>query len=143
MSDVLRPLIGIAAERPLTRAEAETAFEALFNGEGTPAQMWASLSRLAALPGGTLVCSGHEYTASNIRFALSLEPENGALILRAERVAAARKEGRPTVPVSLSEELETNPFLRAGRAGLKAAIGLPHATDEEAFAEIRGRKDRF
>lgn len=111
--------------------------------EGTPAQMWASLSRLAALPGGTLVCSGHEYTASNIRFALSLEPGNGALILRAERVAAARKEGRPTVPVSLSEELETNPFLRAGRAGLKAAIGLPHATDEEAFAEIRGRKDRF
>jgi len=111
--------------------------------EGTPAQMWASLSRLAALPGGTLVCSGHEYTASNIRFALSLEPGNGALILRAERVAAARKEGQPTVPVSLSEELETNPFLRAGRAGLKAAIGLSHATDEEAFAEIRGRKDRF
>ena len=111
--------------------------------EGTPAQMWASLSRLAQLHPDTLVCSGHEYTASNIRFALTLEPANAALISRSQRVAAAREQGRPTVPVTLSEELATNPFLRARHAELKTAIGLPHATDAEAFAEIRARKDRF
>jgi hydroxyacylglutathione hydrolase len=111
--------------------------------EGTAAQMWASLSRLAALEPDTRVCSGHEYTASNIRFALTLEPGNGALISRSERVAEARREGRPTVPVTLSEERATNPFLRAHLPDLKAAIGLPDATDAEAFAEIRARKDRF
>ena len=111
--------------------------------EGTPAQMWASLSRLAALHPDTLVCSGHEYTASNIRFALTLEPANPALISRSQRVAAAREQGRPTVPVTLSEELATNPFLRASLAELKSAVGLPTATDAEVFAEIRARKDRF
>ena len=111
--------------------------------EGTAAQMWASLSRLSRLPPDTLVCSGHEYTASNIRFALTLEPGNAALISRADRVATAREQGRPTVPVALSEELATNPFLRAHRADLKSAIGLPDAPDAEAFAEIRARKDRF
>lgn len=111
--------------------------------EGTPAQMWESLSRLAALPADTLVCSGHEYTASNIRFALSLEPDNPALISRSERVAVARGEGRPTVPSLLSEELATNPFLRANLPQMKAAIGRPSAGDAEAFAEIRARKDRF
>ena len=111
--------------------------------EGTAAQMWASLSRLAALEPETLICSGHEYTASNIRFARSLEPDNAALMLRAERVDGARREGRPTVPVTLAEELATNPFLRARLPGLKAAIGLDDATDAEAFAEIRARKDRF
>ena len=111
--------------------------------EGTPAQMWASLSKLAALPPATLVCSGHEYTASNIRFALSLEPANPDLILRSVRVASARGEGRPTVPSTLSEELATNPFLRAALPQMKAAIGRTDATDAEAFAEIRARKDRF
>lgn len=111
--------------------------------EGTAAQMWDSLSRLATLPADTLVCSGHEYTASNIRFALSLEPANAALILRSERVDLARREGRPTVPSTLSEELATNPFLRANLPQLKAAIGRPSASDAEAFAEIRARKDRF
>jgi hydroxyacylglutathione hydrolase len=111
--------------------------------EGTPPQMWDSLTKLAALPPETLVCSGHEYTTGNIRFALSLEPANKALILRSERVTAARGEDRPTVPSLLSEELATNPFLRAGLPELKAAIGMPTASDAEAFAEIRARKDRF
>lgn len=111
--------------------------------EGTPAQMWDSLSKLAALPPETLVCSGHEYTASNIRFALSLEPANPDLILRSERVALARGDGRPTVPSTLSEELATNPFLRAKLPQMKAAIGRASASDAEAFAEIRARKDRF
>lgn len=111
--------------------------------EGTPAQMWASLSRLAKLHPETLICSGHEYTASNIRFALTLEPANPDLISRSKRVALAREKDRPTVPVTLSEELATNPFLRAHRAELKSAIGLPDAPDADAFAEIRARKDRF
>lgn len=111
--------------------------------EGTPQVMWASLSKLAALPPETLVCSGHEYTTSNIRFALSLEPGNAALISRASKVALAREDVRPTVPSTLSEELATNPFLRAALPELKAAVGLAGSSDAEAFAEIRKRKDRF
>lgn len=111
--------------------------------EGTAAQMWASLSKIAALPPGTLVCSGHEYTLSNGRFALTIEPENAALRARVERVARARAEGRPTVPSTLAEELATNPFLRAALPEVKALVGLPGAPDIEVFAEIRRRKDRF
>jgi hydroxyacylglutathione hydrolase len=111
--------------------------------EGTAAQMWESLSRLAALPPGTLVFSGHEYTASNLRFALSLDPGNAALISRNDRVAVARRKGQPTVPVPLDEELQTNPFLRAGSPELRAAVGMPDAPVAAVFAEIRARKDRF
>lgn len=111
--------------------------------EGTPDTMWASLTKLATLPPETLVCSGHEYTASNIRFALSLEPGNAALISRASEVALAREDVRPTVPSTLSQELATNPFLRAALPELKAAVGMAGSSDAEAFAEIRRRKDRF
>lgn len=111
--------------------------------EGTAVQMWASMSKLAALPPATLVCSGHEYTASNIRFALSLEPANAALIQRSEQVNLLRREGRPTVPSTLAEELETNPFLRVHLPQFKAAVGLQSASDTEVFAEIRARKDKF
>lgn len=111
--------------------------------EGSAQTMWASLSKLAALPPETLICSGHEYTTANIRFALSLEPGNPALISRASQVALAREDVRPTVPSTLSEELATNPFLRASLPQMKAAIGLPDAPDAEAFAEIRALKDRF
>lgn len=111
--------------------------------EGTPAQMWQSLSALAALPPDTKVYPGHEYTAANARFALTIEPDNPDLISRAEAVQAARAEGRPTVPSTLAEELATNPFLRAGLPAVKASAGLPDAADAEVFAEIRARKDRF
>ncbi len=111
--------------------------------EGTPALMWASLQKLAALPGETLICSGHEYTTSNLRFAASIEPDNPALQARIDRVAKARAEGRPTVPSRLSGELATNPFLRARLPHVKALVGMPDATDAAAFAEIRARKDRF
>ncbi|MBN2631489.1 MAG: hydroxyacylglutathione hydrolase [Rhodobacteraceae bacterium] len=111
--------------------------------EGTPEMMWASLSKLAALPPETLVCSGHEYTASNIRFALSLEPANSALMLRSTEVAMAREAGLPTVPSTLSEELATNPFLRASVPQIKAALGMADASDVACFAELRRRKDRF
>jgi hydroxyacylglutathione hydrolase len=111
--------------------------------EGTPAQMWRSLSKLAALPPETLICSGHEYTASNLRFAATLEPDNTALTSRCAEVAAKRAQSRPTVPVSLRTELETNPFLRASLPALKTAVGLPGADDVTVFAEIRARKDKF
>jgi len=111
--------------------------------EGTFDQMWASLSKLAALPPETVVYSGHEYTAANARFAVTIEPENPALISRQSAVAAAREQGTPTVPSRLSEELETNPFLRASRPEVKAAIGMSGASDAEVFAEIRRRKDAF
>lgn len=111
--------------------------------EGDAATMWASLSRLAALPPETIVGSGHEYTETNARFALTIEPRNPALISRAEEVRAARSRGRPTVPSVLSEELATNPFLRAGLPEVKAAVGMADAPDVEVFAEIRRRKDAF
>jgi hydroxyacylglutathione hydrolase len=111
--------------------------------EGTPDQMWASLRKLAALPPETLICSGHEYTTSNLRFAATIEPANDALAARIARVAKARAENRPTVPSRLSGELATNPFLRAGLPHIKAALGMAGATDAASFAEIRARKDRF
>jgi len=111
--------------------------------EGTAAMMWDSLSRLAALPPDTLICSGHEYTQSNIRFALSVDPSNPALLARAKAVEVARSQGRATVPTRLSEELATNPFLRAGQPALKASVGMPDAPDSAVFGELRARKDRF
>ncbi len=111
--------------------------------EGSPEQMWDSLSRLAGLPPETLVCSGHEYTASNAAFAATIEPGNEALKARTESIAALRAEGQPTVPSRLSEERETNPFLRAHLSGVKAALHMDAAPDVEVFAEIRRRKDSF
>lgn len=112
--------------------------------EGAPAQMLATLGRFAALPGETLVCSGHEYTEANGRFALSLEPEHPALRARMAEVRAARAEGRPTVPASLALERATNPFLRSADPALRAALGLPpEASALATFTEARARKDRF
>ncbi|WP_342077653.1 hydroxyacylglutathione hydrolase [Yoonia sp. SS1-5] len=111
--------------------------------EGTPAQMWESLQKLRNLPEDTIICSGHEYTETNGRFALSLDPENTALISRLEGVKAARAAGRPTVPSALDDEIRTNPFLRADDPAFKAVLGLADATDVEVFAQIRARKDKF
>ena len=111
--------------------------------EGTARQMHSSLQKLAALPPDTLICSGHEYTASNLRFAATLEPDNPRLISRIAQVADRRAKGLPTVPVPLEEELATNPYLRAHLPALKTAVGLPDADDVTVFAEIRARKDKF
>jgi hydroxyacylglutathione hydrolase len=81
--------------------------------EGSAADMFAALGRLKALPGDTLVCCAHEYTLSNARFAVTVEPGNAALMARFAEVEAARAAGTPTVPFRLCEELETNPFIRA------------------------------
>lgn len=111
--------------------------------EGTAAQMWQSLQKLMALPPETLVCSGHEYTESNARFAVTIEPSNAELITRADQIAAARAAAQPTVPSVLETELATNPFLRAHLQAVKDAIGYSKASAEDVFAEIRARKDRF
>ena len=111
--------------------------------EGTPQQMWASLSKLARLPDDALVYCGHEYTQSNARFALSVDPDNPALKQRAEEVERQRAAGRPTVPTRLGEERAANPFLRPNDAGIRKNLGLEDAGDAEVFAEIRRRKDSF
>ncbi|MFO1143734.1 MAG: hydroxyacylglutathione hydrolase [Amaricoccus sp.] len=111
--------------------------------EGTPEQMWGTLTTLAALPDDTMVYSGHEYAESNIRFALSVDGENPALRARAAEIAAMRQMGGATVPARLDLERETNPFLRAADAGFKAQLGLKGSPDAQVFAEIRRRKDSF
>ena len=97
--------------------------------EGTMPMMWDSLMKLAALLDDTIVYCGHEYTEANIRFALTVEPDNPDLVRRAAAVKALRAEGRMTLPTTIGLEKQTNPFLRAGSA--------------ERFAELRRRKDAF
>ena len=115
--------------------------------EGTPAQMLASLDRLAALPDTTAVCCAHEYTASNAAFALTVDPDNTALQARASAVRALRSEGRPTLPSTIALERATNPFLRCDTPALRAAIaarlGRAPADRVETFAELRRWKDGF
>jgi hydroxyacylglutathione hydrolase len=111
--------------------------------EGTPDMMWQSLNRLMALPPQTWVYSGHEYTQSNARFALTIEPDNTALQLRAAQIIKARAKGEATIPSLLQQELETNPFLRAHLDEVKTAIGMQGAESKDVFAKIRGLKDRF
>jgi hydroxyacylglutathione hydrolase len=111
--------------------------------EGTPDQMWASLERMAALPGETLVYSGHEYTEANIRFARAVDPDHAPTRARESEARAARGRGEPTVPARLDLERRTNPFLRAKDADLKEVLGMPNSSDAQVFAAIRRRKDSF
>ncbi|MEQ6248855.1 hydroxyacylglutathione hydrolase [Sulfitobacter sp. HNIBRBA3233] len=111
--------------------------------EGTPAQMWDSLSKMSDWPDETLICSGHEYTASNAKFALTVDPDNAALQARSDAIRAAREAGRFTVPSRMGEERATNPFLRPQDATIRAGLGMQDATDAEVFGEIRARKDNF
>ncbi len=109
--------------------------------EGTAAMMWESLGKLAALPEDTQVYCGHEYTRSNARFALTIEPHNEALAARASAIEALRAARKPTLPTTIGLERRTNPFLRAGEDGIKRALGLEGADETRVFAEIRRRKD--
>lgn len=105
--------------------------------EGDAAQMWTSLQRLAALPDETTVYCAHEYTASNARFAVTVD-EGAALRSRAEAVFAARARGEATVPTTIGLEKATNPFLRA-----PVLAGGSDRPDHEAFARVRAAKDAF
>ena len=111
--------------------------------EGSAAQMWQSLSKLMQLPPATIICSGHEYTAANARFALSLEPGNEHLVARAAKIDAARAKNQPTVPSKLADELATNPFLRPHSAEIRTLLKMHNHSDSEVFAEVRRRKDTF
>lgn len=111
--------------------------------EGTPIEMWSSLSKILAWPDDTRIYCAHEYTQSNARFALTVEPQNSRLKQRAEQVARLRAAGTPTVPSTLGEERATNPFLRPQSPDLRATIGLTQSPDVEVFAKTRALKDAF
>ncbi len=111
--------------------------------EGTPGPMWAGLKRLRDLPDETLVYCGHEYTQSNARFALSIDPDNEALRARAAEVDQLRAAGKATIPFSLGEDKKANPFLRADTPELARHYGLEGADPAEVFAAIRKGKDNF
>ncbi|MEE9319810.1 MAG: hydroxyacylglutathione hydrolase [Granulosicoccus sp.] len=111
--------------------------------EGDAKMMWQSLGKLMALPADSQMYCAHEYTETNAGFALTVDPNNEALLARTRHVKALRAAGKPTVPVMLSEELVTNPFLRAGDAGIRRQLAMPDASDVEVFAELRERRNRY
>ncbi|MCW5696214.1 MAG: hydroxyacylglutathione hydrolase [Bauldia sp.] len=111
--------------------------------EGAAEAMWGSLAKLAALPRETIVYCGHDNTADNGRFAVTVEPHNIDLAARVAEVAALRRKGLPTTPTTIGQEQATNPFLRAGKRRLRRAIGMEDAEPAAVFAELRRRKDAF
>lgn len=115
--------------------------------EGTPEQMHASLGRLAALPDQTRIYCTHEYTLSNLAFALAVEPGNAALTARAQEVRRLRDAGQPSLPTTLASERATNPFLRTAEAEVGEAAqrwaGAALATEVDTFAALRRWKDGF
>jgi hydroxyacylglutathione hydrolase len=115
--------------------------------EGTPQQMWTSLSTLAQLPAATRVYCGHEYTLANLRFALAVEPANADIRARQAREQAKRDRSEPTLPSTIDLERATNPFLRAKipavRAAAEAHAGHRLADDVETFATLRAWKNAF
>lgn len=110
--------------------------------EGDYPMMWNSLLKLRALPDDTRIYCGHEYTQANIRFALSIEPDNAALRRRAAEADAQRAKGEPTIPTTIAEEKAANPFLRADIASLAAGLGMTGRPAVDVFGEIRERKNR-
>ena len=111
--------------------------------EGDASMMWESLNKLMKLPADTTVYSSHEYTEANAAFAVTVDPQNTALSERVKHIKKLRANGEPTVPSTMTEELATNPFLRASDSAIRQHLNMAEATDEEVFAEIRIRKDNF
>lgn len=115
--------------------------------EGTPAQMLSSLDRLAALPGDTRVCCGHEYTLANAAFASVVDPDNAALHAAIERARQARDGGRPSLPTTIADECAANPFLRVDSPAVRAAVDRHEASAAshrtQTFAALRAWKDGF
>ena len=145
-------LAGEAASTTADNAPLLFCGDTLFSGgcgrlfEGTPAQMLASLDKLAALPGQTRVYCTHEYTLSNLRFALVVDPDNAELTAYQTHCLELREQGQPTLPTTIAQELLINPFLRSRRPALVAAA---HQFDAQAhdettvFAAIRQWKNQF
>jgi hydroxyacylglutathione hydrolase len=110
--------------------------------EGTYPMMWDSLLKLRALPDDFKLYCGHEYTASNIKFALTIEPDNAALKARAEQVNRLRSENKPTIPTLLGEEKKANVFLRADEPSVAASVRMKDRSAAEIFGELRERKNK-
>jgi hydroxyacylglutathione hydrolase len=110
--------------------------------EGTYPQMWDSLLKLRALPDDFKLYCGHEYTAANVKFALTIEPDNAALKARAEEVTRLRAAGQPTIPVTLGEEKKANVFLRADEPSVAAGVRMKGKSGAEVFGELRERKNK-
>src|SRR6478672_6412188 len=111
--------------------------------EGTPEQMWRSLVKLRDLPGDTRMFCGHEYTAANIKFARTIEPNNKALAAREAEANKQLAQNEATIPATIGEEKQANPFLRADVPEVAAGIGMAGKPAAEVFAEIRARKNKF
>jgi hydroxyacylglutathione hydrolase len=97
--------------------------------EGTAEEMYANMRRIAALPGDVRIYCGHEYTLANARFAAQVDPKNAAVADRLTEVKGLREQGKITLPTTVAQERETNPFVRA--------------TNEQEFARLRSEKDSF
>ncbi|XP_012481523.1 probable hydroxyacylglutathione hydrolase 2, chloroplastic [Gossypium raimondii] len=112
--------------------------------EGTPEQMLSSLQRIMSLPDDTNIYCGHEYTLSNSKFALSIEPKNEALQSYAAHVTHLHNKGLPTIPTTLKKEKACNPFLRTMSSEIRQALNIPaDANAAEALGVIRQAKDNF
>jgi hydroxyacylglutathione hydrolase len=111
--------------------------------EGSMEEMFRSVNQFRALQPMTSVYCGHEYTEANAKFALSVEPGNKALQMRAAEVQALRAQGKMTCPTSIGEELKTNPYMRCDSPEIRKVLGMEQATDAEVFAELRTRKNNF
>jgi len=111
--------------------------------EGTPDMMWQSLLKIRNLPADTLIFCGHEYTAANVHFALTIEPKNIALRARAEEVVRLSEQKKPTIPTTIQQEKSYNPFLRADLHSVQGAIGMEGSPPAQVFGVIRARKDKF
>jgi hydroxyacylglutathione hydrolase len=110
--------------------------------EGTYPMMWDSLLKLRALPDDFKLYCGHEYTAANVKFALTVEPDNAALKARAEEVTRLRAANKPTVPTLLGEEKKANVFLRADEPSVAAGVRMKGKSATEVFGELRERKNK-
>jgi hydroxyacylglutathione hydrolase len=111
--------------------------------EGTPEQMWNSLQKLKALPPSTRIYCTHEYTQTNGRFALSVEPGNFHTQQKMLEVQRLRAENKPTVPSTIEQERATNPFFRADRISVQKTLGMEGQSPVRVFTELRKRKDSF
>jgi hydroxyacylglutathione hydrolase len=111
--------------------------------EGTMEQMYTSVNQFRNVHAMTSVYCGHEYTEANAKFALSVEPENRALQMRANEVRNLRAQGKMTCPTTIGDELKTNPYMRCNSPEIRASLNMASATDAEVFAELRTRKNNF
>ncbi|MDC3087294.1 hydroxyacylglutathione hydrolase [Paracoccaceae bacterium] len=111
--------------------------------EGSPEDMWKSLEKLKELPEDFMIYSGHEYTKTNIEFAVTVDPQNEKLISRRTKESERLKKGLPTVPSTLREELDTNPFLRESELSIVDHLDMANLDPISRFAKIRALKDNF